>query len=162
FAALAAYRLFQLRPELFTILATVALAGALLGDRFAATRRGLPGGALGFALWASAPGGFGLRPPPRRAAAPATAPPAPRAVPAPGGGRAAGPPRRGAAARGLGAAGIAAGLGSLATPIGLRAHALYFAAGSTTPDLAMIVDEWAPLRLFALPLANRPPSLASW
>jgi hypothetical protein len=52
--------------------------------------------------------------------------------------------------------------GSLLNPIGWRAHALYFAAGGATPDLAMIVDEWAPLRLFALPVANRPPTLLSW
>src|SRR5207249_302225 len=43
-----------------------------------------------------------------------------------------------------------------------RAHGLYFAAGSGTPDLALIGDEWAPLRLFAMPVAYRPPSLTSW
>jgi hypothetical protein len=145
FAALAAYRLFQLRPELATILGTLALLGALAREpRTAPTRMRLAAIAAGFALWANLHGGFVLGLALLGAAALAVA----------------------VATRGrelgLAAAWLAAFAGSLVNPQGVRAHGLYFAAGSATPDLAMIVDEWAPLRLFALPVANRPPSLASW
>jgi len=139
FAALAAYRLFQLRPELFTILATLVLLRELLVGR-----RGPLPALLFFACWANLHGGFVLGLALLGAAAAA-------AVIA-----------RHERARWLAATFVAALAGTLVNPIGLRAHALYFAAGSATPDLAMIVDEWAPLRLFALPLANRPPTLLSW
>ena len=144
FAALAAYRLFQLRPELVTILATTALLGALAREPRTPSRARLAVVGLGFALWANAHGGFVLGLALLGAAAVATAIAAP------------------ARARSLAALFAAALLGSLVNPIGLRAHALYFSAGSATPDLAMIVDEWAPLRLFAVPVANRPPSQLSW
>jgi hypothetical protein len=154
FAALAAYRLFQLRPELVTILATVVLAGALVREPGAATSRArLVGIAALFALWANAHGGFVLGLALLGAAALAAAAAALRTS---------AEPAARVRARALGAAWAAALIGSLANPIGLRAHGLYFAAGSGTPDLALIGDEWAPLRLFAMPVANRPPSLTTW
>jgi hypothetical protein len=147
FAALAAYRLFQLRPELATILATLALAGALVREpRTAPTRAQIAGVAVLFAIWANLHGGFVLG---LALLGAATL------------GALAAPVAR-ARARGLAVAWLAAFAGSLVNPLGLRAHGLYLAAGSATPELSMIVDEWAPLRLFALPVANRPPSLASW
>jgi hypothetical protein len=153
FASLSAYRVFQLRPELVTILATALLLGGLVRGPAAASRARLAAFALGFALWANAHGGFVLGLALLGVAALAAAASALRADAA---------PEARDRARDLAALCAAAWLGSLANPSGLHAHALYFTAGRSTPELAMIVDEWAPLRLFALPLANRPPSFASW
>jgi hypothetical protein len=60
FAALATYRLFQLRPELVTILATVLLLGQLAREPRVLSRARLAAVALGFAFWANAHGGFVL------------------------------------------------------------------------------------------------------
>lgn len=153
FAALAAYRLFQLRPDLVTILATIAVVRGLVGKRGRSAALRLAGTALCFALWANTHGGFVLGLALLGAAALATAAAALRGT---------APPETRARARQLGAAWAAALLGSLANPIGLRAHALYFAAGAGTPDLGQIADEWAPLHLLALPVAHLPPSPTSW
>jgi len=64
--------------------------------------------------------------------------------------------RRLAAALGFGL------LASLANPSGARPHALYLIAGSETPALELVADEWAPLDLFQLPAANLPPSALTW
>jgi hypothetical protein len=60
---------------------------------------------------------------------------------------------------------LALGLGLLATlvnPTGAAPHFLYFSAGAETPDLAVVVDEWTRINLLALPPPNLPPSLQSW
>ncbi len=153
-AALAAYRLFQLRPELVTILATVVGLDVLQrASPTAHPRAALAGVALLFALWANAHGGFVLGLALLGAAALATGAAALRAT---------APPETRARARQLGAAWAAALLGSLVNPIGARAHALYLAAGADTPDLGQIADEWAPLHLLSLPVAHLPPSPTSW
>jgi len=153
FAALAAYRLFQLRPELVTLLATAVLLHLLVREAGARSRARLAAVALGFALWANTHGGFVLG----LALLGAAALAAGAAALVPGA-----QPAARARAGELGTWFAAALAGSLVNPIGLRAHGLFFAAGGATPDLALIVDEWGPLRLFALPMANRPPSQLTW
>ena len=51
---------------------------------------------------------------------------------------------------------------TLLNPEGITPHLLYLDAGSATPGLEVVVDEWLPLSLFALPPANLPPSVLSW
>ena len=65
-------------------------------------------------------------------------------------------------ARRLAAALAFAGLATLANPAGVGAHLAYLAAGSGTPALERIADEWVPLSLFALPASPRPPSPLAW
>ncbi len=153
FAALSAYRLFQLRPELVTILAALLLLRFVLESASAsapAPRSRAAWIALGFALWANAHGGFVLGLALLGAAALGALPAAlSRAAP------------RARAVR-LAAALVAGFAGSLVNPAGLRQHGLVFAAGGSTPELAIIADEWAPLRLLALPAANLPPSPVAW
>ena len=55
-----------------------------------------------------------------------------------------------------------AGLATLANPAGVGAHLAYLVAGSGTPALEYIADEWVPLSLFALPTSPRPPSPLAW
>lgn len=154
FAALAAYRLFQLRPDLFTILATLLLVGLLIRDgEIPSWRRVIAAVGL-FALWANAHGGFVLglgllAAAPLGLALAAALRPTQRT-------------RHLMRARRLAAALALACLASLANPAGLGPHRLYFAAGSETPELALVVDEWAPLRLFQLPLPSLPPSPLAW
>ncbi len=154
FAALSAYRLFQLRPDLVTVLATLLLFRLLIESGEAPSRRRVAGSALLLALWANAHGGFvlGLALLAAALAGLVFAMPlrlAQRARDAP---RA----RRLAAALGLGF------LATLANPAGARPHWLYFAAGGTTPALELVADEWAPVRLFELPVPKLPPSPLAW
>src|SRR5262249_32936467 len=52
---------------------------------------------------------------------------------------------------------------TLANPAGHEQHLAYFVAGRESPALSDVVDEWVPLRLFAVPaLGPTPPSPASW
>jgi hypothetical protein len=154
FAALGAYRFFQLRPELVTILATLLLYRLLLeGEERPSWRRVAAAAGL-MGLWANLHAGFvlGLV-----------------LVGAAGTGLAAAvallPERRGRdlpRARRLAAALGVCMLATLANPGGASPHLLYLAAGDATPDLALVADEWAPLRLLALPVPNLPPSPLSW
>jgi hypothetical protein len=60
-------------------------------------------------------------------------------------------------------AGLALGLfATLANPGLASPHLLYFAAGGATPGLGGVSDEWSPVQLLALPVANLPPSPLSW
>ncbi len=154
FAILAAYRLFQLRPHLFTILATLLLVHLLLRDSAPPAWRRVFAAAGLFALWANAHGGFVLglvllAAAPLGLALAAPLRPAERAADL----RRA---RRLAAALGL------ALLASRANPGGIRPHGLYFAAGSETPALGLVADEWAPLHLLQLPLPGVPPAPLAW
>jgi len=152
FAALAAYRLLQLRPELFTIAATLLCYRWLIAAERASWRR-VAGFAVLCALWSNAHAGFPLglfalgaaaaglalagplRPPEQRSADRARA-------------------RRLAAAFGI------AGLATLVNPNGIRAHLVYFTAGVSTPSLERIADDWSPVRLFALPATSQTSPLA--
>jgi hypothetical protein len=155
FAALAAYRLFQLRPELGTILATLVLYRLLLEDPAPPSRRRVGLAALLLGLWANAHSGFLLGPLLLAAAlgglalAAALGPASRRQ-------RERARASRLAAALGLGL------LATLANPGGLAQHLAYFRAGAQTPELAQVADEWARLDLFRLPLQSLPPSPLAW
>ena len=59
----------------------------------------------------------------------------------------------------------ALGLGllvTLANPSGVDQHLAYFAAGTETPALTRVADEWARLDPFRLPVSNLPPSPLAW
>jgi hypothetical protein len=154
FAALAAYRLFQLRPDLFTILATLLLVGLLIREGELPSWRRVIAAAGLFALWANAHGGFVLglgllAAAPLGLALAGALQPAQRT-------------RHLRRARRLAAALALACLASLANPTGIGSHRLYFDAGSETPELALVADEWAPVRLFQLPVPSLPPSPLAW
>jgi len=155
FAALAAYRLYQLRPELLTILATLAL------HRLAIEPAQPPGrvrSALAVALlglWANLHSGFLLGPILLSLAA--------------GGSLLAsvlGPRAQQSRERARGqrlALVLALGLlATLANPSGVGALLAYLEAGRETPDLAHVVDEWARIDPFRLPVANLPPTPLGW
>lgn len=155
FAALAAYRVVQLRPELVSIAASLLLFRWLLADqrpppwlRVALT------GALAV-LWANAHAGFPLGLLWIGAALGGLAIAAPLRT---------AEQRRGDRARAqrLAAALAFAGLATLANPAGVDAHLVYLAAGRGTPALERVADEWAPLPLFALPAPPRLPSPLAW
>jgi hypothetical protein len=154
FAALSAYRLFQLRPDLLTILATLLLFRLLLEEASPPSWWRVAGATLLLAGWANLHAGFVLGPVLLAAAVAGLLAAAALC-----------PERREpdlARARRLGAA-LALGLvATLANPAGARPHRLYFAAGGETPALEIVADEWAPVRLLALPVANLPPTPLAW
>lgn len=154
FAVLSAYRLFQLRPHLFTIAAALLLVRLLIADGEPPSRRRVAAAAALLALWANLHAAFVLGPlllaaavaglgiawllrPERRA-------------------------RDRPRARRLAAALVLSLLATLANPAGPEQHLLYFSAGGATPALEVVADEWAPLGLFRLPVPNLPPSPLAW
>lgn len=149
FVALSAYRLFQLRPDLFTIFAALVLIGWLIGEA-PPTWRKLAAIAALFALWANLHGGFvlGLALLGAAAAAHAVA--------------AIADPRQRVVAARLAAALACATAATLVNPSLAQPHLLYFRAGADTPALAMVQDEWARLIPWELPVANVPPSPLVW
>ncbi|MGH0030246.1 MAG: hypothetical protein ACQGVC_10675, partial [Myxococcota bacterium] len=154
FAALSAYRLFQLRPHLFTMLATLLVLRWLVVDREPPGWRRVGAGCLLFAVWANVHGGFPVGLALVGAAAAGSLAEALLRTDA----------RDAALARArrlLAALGLCA-LATLLNPSGAEQHALYFAAGADTPDLAWVSDEWARFAPFTLPLANVPPTPFSW
>ena len=155
FVALAAYRVCQLRPELATILATLALYRLLVEPQTPPAAWRIAAAAALAALWANLHAAFVLGPLLLAAAA--------------GGAAAqawlgAAPEERSARRRALRlalAAGLA-GLATLANPRGAAAWFDYFAAGAATPELALVRDEWARFPLFAAPTPSLPPSPLAW
>jgi hypothetical protein len=155
FAALAAYRLIQLRPHLFTLLAALALYWLLLESASPPSRKRIAGAALLFAAWANMHAAFLLGP-----LILGTALGGILVAMALGGAEA----RTRDRARATGLA-LAAGLGGAATllnPSGLQPHLAWFIAGRETPDLARVGDEWSRVDLFAFPLPGLPPSPLNW
>ena len=159
FSALSAYRLFQLRPDLVSILAAILLVWLLVVRKLplAGSRNSkltIAASIAGMGLWANAHAGFLLGPILLACAVAGLA--IARLAGAPQ------PDRLDARMRWLA---IALGSGLLATfvnPTGALPHGLYFSAGSATPALSIVIDEWRALDLFALPVANLPPSPFSW
>lgn len=152
FVVLSAYRLFQLRPHLLSMLTALLLVRILVADGRPPSRQRIFLSVGLCAFWVNAHGAFVLGPALIGAAAIAAAITA--------------VVRRDATdrARAVGL-GLALAFGLLATllnPEGVRPHLLYLAAGAETPALGVVVDEWASVSLFQLPLANLPPSLLSW
>ena len=155
FVALSAYRLFQLRPELVTIAATLALYRCLLAEPRPPSAQRVVLGALLLGIWANAHSGFLLGPILLAAAIAGlcvSAALGPRELRGPDLTR----------ARRL-ALGLALGLlATLVNPSGVGQHLAYFRAGTETPDLAKVADEWARLDWLHLPIPNLPPSLLAW
>jgi hypothetical protein len=155
FAALSAYRLFQLRPELLTFLATLLLYRVLLEEPGPPSRRRVALAAVLLGLWANAHSGFALGPILLASAlgglalAAALSPRAAR-------GRDRARALRLAAALALGL------LATLANPGFASPHTAWLRAGAQTPELALVLDEWARLDLLRPPVANLPPSPLAW
>ncbi len=155
FIVLAAYRLIQLRPHLFTMLAVPIVCGfALLRDR-PLTRREITGLAVLFAVWANMHAAFLLGPILLGAGA------AGLFLTAIG---RHGPTRSAdlARARSLAVATIVGGLATLLNPGGVRPHLAFFVAGEDTPSLGRVADEWSRVDLLAWPPVDLPPSWLSW
>jgi len=153
FATLSAYRLFQLRPDLSTLLATLLLYALVLRPRAGPSLRRIALCAVGMALWANLHPGFLLGPIligvaliGVAAAAQVTGPSAVDRL----------------RIRRLLWCSIAGGLATLANPSGASPHLAYFAAGERSPTLSLVRDEWAPLALFSWPSWAGPPSRAEW
>jgi tetratricopeptide (TPR) repeat protein len=155
FAALSAYRLFQLRPELLTILATLLLYRLVLERPRAPTRTRAALTVALLALWANAHNGFLLGPILLASAAGGLLV---AAAIAPAGARARDRARI-AGLLGILAVGLCA---TLLNPSGVAPYLAWFRAGVETPDLALVSDEWSRLDLFRAPVANLPPSPLAW
>jgi hypothetical protein len=155
FATLAAYRLVQLRPHLLTILATLLLYRLLLEDGAPPTRRRVALAVALLALWANAHAGFLLGPVLLAAGLGGLALATPLRDPA---------ERRRDATRGARLA-VALALGALATlanPSGAEPHLAWFVAGSRTPALLRVADEWVRVDPLHWPAPGLPPSPLSW
>jgi hypothetical protein len=175
FVALSAYRLFQLRPHLFTILATLLLLlllqGPARGPRAAggpddaplSWRRIFAGAAL-LAVWSNLHAGFVLGPVLIASAlggAVAALLAGDRRILGLRLGSADAGRRRQVALR-LTMLLVLGVVASLANPAGGAQYLPYFSAGGETPGLGVVSDEWGRLELFALPALHHPPSLLAW
>ncbi|MBK7948525.1 MAG: hypothetical protein IPK00_07210 [Deltaproteobacteria bacterium] len=162
FVVLATYRLVQLRPDLFTMVATLALFPLLVADRSGPDGRRIAAAALLAAVWSNVHAAFVLGPvlvlAASAAVAVATWIPRRSTAEIEDGNRTA---ERKRALR-LGLAGAAMAIASLANPQGPSAHLAYLESGRETLDLAAISDEWNPTDLFAWPVPFLPPTIAAW
>ena len=155
FAALSAYRFVQLRPHLFSILAALVLYRLLLEGGRIPSRTRVVIAALLVGFWANVHSGFLLGPVLIAAAAL---------------GLVLALPLRAAEVRvtdrqralRLAVAAAACAAATLVNPSGVAPHLAYFAAGSETPSLLRVADEWLPIDLFALPASGLPPSPLAW
>jgi len=155
FVALAGYRLVQLRPELFTIAATLGLYALWCEGAERASWRRIAATALLFAVWANCHAAFPLGLALLAASAAAELVGAAIARP---------PARSAMRARGarLLAAFLAGLLASFANPSGAAASWTWLRAGVSTPELARVADEWARFVPWRLPVSNLPPSPLAW
>ena len=155
FVALSAYRFVQLRPHLFSILGALIVYRLLLeGGRIPSRTRVLIAAVL-VGCWANAHAGFLLGPVLIAAAALGLL----LALPLrPAETRATDRQR---ALRLCIAAALCAAA-TLVNPSGIEPHLAYFAAGSETPSLLRVADEWLPIDLLALPASRLPPSPLAW
>jgi hypothetical protein len=155
FVALAAYRLVQLRPELFSVLATLALF-RLLFERAAPPSWARIAVAVALlALWANLHAGFVLGPIFLATAFAALVVARPFRT-------AAQRPVDLVRARRLA---VALCVGVVATglnPSGFEQYLAYFAAGGETPELTRVADEWLRFEPFRLPVPRLPPSPLAW
>jgi hypothetical protein len=155
FAVCAAYRLVQIRPHLFSMIATLVLARLLFDRSDVPSWRRIAFAALLLAVWSNLHAGFLLGPLLIGAATAALLIVAPLRTPAQRG------LDRRRAVR-LAAAFCIVALATLANPAGLGALLPYFDAGATTPALARVGDEWSAVDLFRLPRPGLPPSPLAW
>lgn len=155
FVVLSTYRLVQLRPELFSIAATLAIYPLLIAPRQGPRWTAIGVAAVATGIWANLHAAFLL---------------GPILVLGVGGclfgwslldAPAECQAHRRRAARLLTAGGLMLAA-SLANPQGWDAHLAYFASGQSTLALGAVVDEWARTDLFALPSGRLPPTWAAW
>lgn len=154
FIALAGYRLIQLRPHLFTILACLLLFRLLLESGRVPSRRKIAASILLLLLWANLHASFLL-----------------------------GPILVGAAllslliaylmkagerslllgrSRALLFVLVVGGLATLINPTGSEQHLAYLVSGSETPALGRVADEWTRFAPFTIPDLRTPPSPLVW
>ena len=160
FVLLSTYRIVQLRPHLFTMVAMFAIAAIVLAPRAGPTLRQIGLAAALTAVWANMHAAFLLGPllvvgagaslallawVPGLAAANSAQEKA----------------ERGRAARLL-LAGIAMLVASFLNPQVGAAHLAFFSAGDTTLALSAVADEWGPTNLLAWPIPRLPPTGAAW
>lgn len=155
FAALAAYRLFQLRSELISMLVLLTLYAILLeGGRAPSTRRILLAASL-TAFWANVHAAFLLGPLLLGVAAIGVV----SSLPLEAGARRAASRLR---ASRLFAAVVACSLAGLVNPKGYVAYLPYLRSGDSLPDVGLIFDEWAPFSPFQLPAFDTQPTLLTF
>ncbi|MCA9505998.1 MAG: hypothetical protein H6748_11765 [Spirochaetaceae bacterium] len=144
FAALAAYRLVQLRPHLASILGVLLLFRCLFASKTPPSPKRMLVAAGIALLWANLHAGFLLAPLLVAVAAVASVAEAMLAT---------GPSRLEAwlRARRLAITASLCGLATLVNPLGLEVYAPYFRAGASTPSLGRVGDEWVPLDPFRWP-----------
>ncbi len=155
FITLAGYRLVQIRPHLFSMLALLILYRLLFEHRKAPSPKQIAGAVLVFGLWANLHASFVLGPILTAAGVGGILLAALLADPA----------QRKPARQRAGAIALAGVLGSLATlinPSGFEPHLAFWIAGEETPTLTRIADEWVPVDLFAWPKPRLPPAPLTW
>jgi hypothetical protein len=150
FAVLSAYRLFQLRPHLLTILAALLLLRALVEDGTTPSWRRVGVAGLLLALWVNLHAAFvlgllliGAAMGGLLAALPFRIRQRERDL-----------PRIRRLVVALGACTVA----TFANPEFAQPHSLYFVSGGESPTLGLVVDEWASVNLLAWPVPGFPPS----
>ena len=155
FAALAAYRLFQLRSELASMLVLLALYALLLEGGRVPGRRRIVLAALLTAVWANVHAAFVLGPVLLGVAAIGVVASLPLEAQA----------RRAASRLRASRLAVAVGVCSfagLANPKGYGAYLPYLRSGDSTPDVGLIFDEWAPFSPFQLPAFDTQPTLLTF
>jgi len=153
--AVSAYRLIQLRPHLFTVLAALLLFVIAFARTRPLRQRDIALIAVLFAVWANMHAAFLLGPIMLATGAAGLLLAWPlRDV----GQRAADVPR----AKALVVAASVGGAATLLNPAGLAPHLAFFVAGRDSPALEHVADEWARVDLFAAPPVDLPPSWLSW
>lgn len=150
FALLGAYRFFQLRPDLVSILAALLLVRILVVDRSPPSARRWLAAALLLGVWANSHGAFVVGLVLLTAALAGTVFGALVWAPA--------DPLGWRRVRGLSIALAVGAAATLLNPVGPRLLSLVFTAGTDTPELAVVADEWTPVALFTRPLLNLPPT----
>ncbi|MDG2049124.1 MAG: hypothetical protein P8M78_03075, partial [Myxococcota bacterium] len=151
FLCLAAFRLFQLRPHLATLLGTLLVIRLLVVDRRAPSLARVALAALVFAVWANLHGAFLMGLVLVLAASLG-------ALCAVGLGEQDSRKR----SRRLWGAMLVGALATTVHPMGWRSLTPFFVAGAETPDLSVVSDEWAPVNLFSMPVSNLPPTPEVW
>jgi len=160
FLLLSTYRIVQLRPHLFTMVAMFVVAALVLEPRRGPSRGKIAMAAGLTALWANVHAAFLLGPLLVLGASASLALLA--WVPGLGAVDSAEVDlERGRAGR-LALAGLAMLLASGLNPQLWTAHLAFFSAGETTLALSAVVDEWGPTNLLAWPPARLPPTWATW
>lgn len=155
FITLAAYRLVQIRPHLFSMLALLILYRLLFEHRRVPSLGQITGAVIVFALWANLHASFVLGPILTLAALAGIV----LAGLLEGGARRRETMRR---ARAIALVVVLGTLATLLNPSGFEPHLAFWIAGEETPSLARVADEWRPVDLFAWPQARLPPAPLTW